>query len=385
MLNSIDDYTHRYEVYCGGGGSGKSVGAVQKIVLKAKLNPRKILVVRKVASTIRDSIYTVVRSILAQSKTNFIENKTNMTLSLENGSVFIFKGMDNPEKIKSIADITDIVIEEATELTLDDFTQLDIRLRPNNVAFPQIYLMFNPVSQVNWVYSHWFLNPPSNAMVIKSSYVDNKFLSAEYSATLERLKETNPAYYKIYCLGEFATLDKLVFPIIEKGIYTLSEVPGKVFVGMDFGYINDPSAIIYGKVDKENKDVYITGEYFKTGQTNDQLAQAIEDLGLRKEVIYADCAEQKSIAELKKLGISRIKACSKGKDSIMHGIQWLIGYKIHVDERLPKIIEEFENYTLKKDKNTNEYTNEPIDSFNHGIDALRYGTEPYRKTSGVRW
>ena len=245
--------------------------------------------------------------------------------------------------------------------------------------------MFNPVSKVNWVYSHWFLNPPSNALVIKSSYVDNKFLSAEYRATLERLKETNPAYYKIYCLGEFATLDKLVFPIIEKGIYTLSEVPGKLFAGLDWGYVNDPSAIVWGKVDKENKDIYITGEYFKTGQTNDQLAQAIEGLGLRKEVIYADCAEQKSIAELKKLGISRIKPCSKGKDSIMHGIQWLMGYKIHVDERLPKIIEEFENYTWKKDKNTNEYINEPIDSFNHGIDALRYGTEPYRKTSGVRW
>ena len=385
MLNSIDDYTHRYEVYYGGGGSGKSVGAVQKIVLKAKLNPRKILVVRKVASTLRDSIYTVVRSILAQSKTNFIENKTNMTLSLENGSVFIFKGMDNPEKIKSIADITDIVIEEATELTLDDFTQLDIRLRPNNVAFTQIYLMFNPVSKVNWVYEHWIMNKPSNSIVVKTSYVDNKFLSEEYKQTLERLKDTNPAYYKIYCLGEFATLDKLVFPIIYKGIYSISEVPGEIFVGMDFGFVNDPSAIVYGKFDKANKDIYICGEYFKKGLTNDQLAQAIEGLGLRKEVIYADCAEQKSIAELKKLGISRIRPCSKGKDSIMHGIQWLIGYKIHVDERLTNLIEEFENYTWKKDKNTNEYVNEPIDSFNHGIDALRYGTEPFRKQGGVRW
>ena len=94
VLEYISNYRHRYEVYYGGGGSGKSYGAVQKVVLKAKLNVRKILVVRKVATTIRDSIYAVVKSILVKSGTPYKENKSNMTLTLNNGSVFIFKGMD---------------------------------------------------------------------------------------------------------------------------------------------------------------------------------------------------------------------------------------------------------------------------------------------------
>ena len=82
---------------------------------------------------------------------------------------------------------------------------------------------------------------------------------------------------------------------------------------------------------------------------------------------------------MRKLGINRIKPCSKGKDSVMHGLQWLQQNKIIVDERCVKLIEEFENYTWVKDKKTNEYINEPIDNFNHGIDALRYALEEYIK------
>lgn len=381
VLNSIDDYTHRYEVYYGGGGSGKSVGAVQKIVLKAKLNPRKILVVRKVASTLRDSIYTVVKNILSQSKTNFIENKTNMTLSLENGSVFIFKGMDNPEKIKSIADITDVVIEEATELTLDDFTQLDIRLRPNDTAFPQIYLMFNPVSKVNWVYEHWFLHPPVNALVIQSSYLDNKFLSDEYRATLENLKNTNPAYYKIYCLGEFATLDKLVFPIWEKRLISDEEVAGgRFFAGMDFGFTNDPTAIVWGMY--KDKTIYVRGCYYRKEMSNDDIIETVKSLGLAKEIITCDSANPKDIRYLKERTI-RARAAAKGKDSIIHGLTWIGSQDIVIDERCVDLIEEFENYTWVKDKETGEYINEPIDCFNHGIDALRYATEKLQKENTI--
>lgn len=359
---------------------------MQKIVLKSRFNVRKVLVVRKVGNTLRHSIYAVVKSILTKSGTPFKENKTDLTLTLDNGSVFLFKGIDDPEKIKSIADITDIVIEEASELTIDDFTQLDIRLRPVEAPNPQIYLMFNPVSKANWVYQHWFLNDIKNAQIIHSSYLDNKFLTEDYKATLENLKNTNPAYYKIYCLGEFATLDKLVFPIIHKRLISENEVKGlRLFVGMDFGYVNDPTAIIWGYYDKLNKIIYIIGEYFRKEMTNDEIAEVLQQLGLSKEQIIADSAEQKSIEEIKRLGCSRIKAASKGPDSIIHGLQWLQQHSIIVDERCTTLIEEFENYTWKKDKKTNEYINEPIDTFNHGIDALRYGVEPLRGKGGVRF
>ncbi len=386
ILEDIGNYKKRYNIYYGGGGSGKSYGAAQKIVLKAALNKRKVLVVRKIRATVKHSIYAVIKGILDNGNLKHTENKSDMTLTLFNGSVFLFKGLDDSEKIKSIADITDIVIEEASEITEDDFTQLDIRLRPLKAKYPQIYMMFNPVSKINWVYKRWFLMKNENAAILHTTYTDNRFLTEEYRKTLEKLKETNPAYYKIYCLGEFATLDKLVFPIIEKRLISSEEVAHlKFFAGMDFGYINDDTAIISGRIDKKNKVIYITGEYFRKAMTNDVIAQTIKALGLQKEVITADSAEQKSIAELRKLGISRIRPAQKGKDSVKHGLQQLSQYKIVVDERCVKIIEEFENYTWKKDKKTGEYINEPIDTYNHGIDALRYGLEKDMNSTVIKF
>ena len=355
------------------------------MILKALFNKRKVLVIRKVGNTLRHSIYTVFKSILDKTGIGYKENKTDMTLLMFNGSVFLFKGLDDSEKIKSIADITDIVIEEASELTEDDFTQLDIRLRPLNEKYPQIFIMFNPVSKVNWVYNHWFLNTNENAKIIQSSYRDNKFLNDDYRKMLEDLKNTNPAYYKIYCLGEFATLDKLVFPIIHKQLIGAELVRGlPLFAGMDFGYTNDPTAIVWGHYDKANKTIYITGEYFKKGMLNDEVAETLKNLGLSKEVITAYSAEQKSITEIRRNGILRIRSSVKGPDSVIHGIGWLLQNKIVVDERCINLIEEFENYTWEKDKKTNEYVNKPVDSFNHGIDALRYGLEKMMKIPGIR-
>lgn len=232
--------------------------------------------------------------------------------------------------------------------------------------------MFNPVSKVNWVYDYFIVNKPSNAKVIHTNYKDNKFLTDDYKAELERLKERNPAYYKIYTLGEFATLDKLVFPIIEKRLISEDDTKGlEFFSGLDFGYTNDPSAIIWGYIDNKKRIIYITGEYVKRGMLNNEIAETILSLGLGKDIIYGDSAEPKSIDEIKLHGVN-IRATVKGKDSVINGIQWLNQHKIIVDERCFKTIEEFENYTWVKDKNTGEYTNKPVDTYNHTIDALRY-------------
>lgn len=385
VLDNIADYSNRYEVYYGGGGSGKSYGAFQKIIFKCIKNKRRVLVIRKVGATMKDSVFLLCKSILSTIGIRYIENKTDLTITLDNGTVFLFKGMDDPEKIKSIADITDIVIEEATELTQDDFTQLDIRLRPSaDIKYPQIFLMFNPVSKANWCFKHWFeKGTPARTKIIHSTYKDNKFLTDEYRQTLETLAETNPNYYKIYCLGEFATLDKLVFPIIHKKLLNeeeMSKLP--IWVGMDFGYINDPSAITWGRYDKVNKTIYITGEYNRKGMTNDVIADVLVNLGLSKEIIIADSAEQKSIAEIKKAGINRIKPAVKGKDSVINGLDKMLRHKIVIDERCINTIEEFENYTWLKDKKSGEYINKPVDMFNHHIDSIRYGIQDIIKNKG---
>ena len=303
-------------------------------------------------------------------------NKSEYTIELINGSVILFKGLDDPEKVQSIEGITDIVVEEASELTEDDFDQLNLRLRAK-CGMLQIHLMFNPVSKVNWVYKRFFENgTPEDTVIIHTTYKDNPYLPQEYINSLLRLERTNPAYYKIYVLGAFATLDKLVFPVKTIRLINPDEVKDMPFwIGMDFGYTNDPTAITWGYVDQVNKVLFITGEYNKKGMTNDVIAQAISDLGFAKERIVADSAEPKSIAELKRLGISRITAAVKGPDSVKNGIDRLQRYDIVIDERCTNTVEEFDNYTWVKDKKTGEYINQPVDSFNHHIDSIRYGTQ----------
>ncbi|EGQ3375420.1 PBSX family phage terminase large subunit [Staphylococcus pseudintermedius] len=383
IFEILFNYDYFTEVHYGGGSSGKSHGVIQKVVLKALKDweyPRRILWLRKVQSTIKDSLFEDVKECLI----NYgiwdmcLWNKTDNKVELPNGAVFLFKGLDNPEKIKSIKGVSDIVMEEASEFTLNDYTQLTLRLRERKHKLKQIFLMFNPVSKLNWVYKYFFEHGKQmeGVLIRQSSYKDNKFLDDMTRENLEMLATRNPAYYKIYALGEFATLDKLVFPKYEKRIISDKEV-GHLpsYFGLDFGYVNDPSAFIHVKIDNNNKKLYVMSEYVKKGMLNNEIAQVINDLGYSKEKITADSAEQKSIMEIKTNGIDRIVPAMKGKDSVMAGIQFISQFDIVIDERCYKTIEEFDNYTWKKDKNTDEYYNEPVETYNHCIDALRYAVE----------
>ena len=382
IYDNLFDYSHFIEVWYGGASSGKSHGVVQKVVLKSLQHwkhPRKVLWLRKVDRTIQESIFADVIDCLSNWQLLPLcrVNKSNRTIHLPNGAVFLFKGMDDPEKIKSIKGLSDVVMEEASEFNQDDFTQLTLRLREPKHKKRQLFCMFNPVSKLNWTYKQWF-DPkakvnPERVSIHQSTYKDNHFLDADNIATIENLKQTNPAYYKIYTLGEFATLDKLVFPEFEKrrlSIRILSQLPS--YFGLDFGYTNDETAFMHVKVDENTQTIYVMEEYAKHGMLNDDIARIIKQMGYSKEVITADAAEPKSIAEIKRDGISRIRPAKKGKDSIIQGLSFMQQYHLVVDDRCVKTIEELENYTYKKDKQTGEYTNEPVDSYNHEIDAIRY-------------
>lgn len=382
IYDILTDYSHFTEVHYGGGSSGKSHGVVQKVVLKTLTNwkhPRKVLWLRKVGSTVRESIFEDVKSCLIDFKIwDLCEwNKTDNKVVLPNGATFLFKGLDNPEKIKSIKGLSDIVMEEASEFTINDYTQLTLRLRERKHIDKQIYLMFNPVSKLNWVYKYFFTGEKKkNTVIYHSSYKDNKFLDDMTKENLEDLANRNPAYYKIYALGEFATLDKLVFPKYKKCLLNKDELRHlPSYFGLDFGFVNDPSAFLHVKVDMDNKKLYILEEYVKKGMLNDEIAKMIKALGYAKEEVQADNAEKKSIAEIRLNGVPRIRAALKGPDSVLAGIQFISQFEIIIDERCYKTIEEFDNYTWKKDKNTGEYYNEPVDTYNHCIDALRYAIE----------
>lgn len=386
-LPYLFSYKNRIEVYYGGAGSGKSIFVAQKLVLKALKSKRKILVIRKVARTQKDSCFAVICEIFKSIK--YFDrcriNKTTLDITLPNGSVILFKGMDDSEKIKSIANITDIWCEEATELTLDDFSQLNLRLRALNPNL-QIWLSFNPVSKANWCYQYFFVNK-AEAFILKTTYKDNDFLPQDYKDEIESYKHTNPTYYKIYVEGEFCSLDKLVYNNYEILDFDVDElIKSKKYItltGLDFGFTNDPTALIVSLVNEQEKELYIIDEYGETGLTNPDIANIIKSLGYQKNIIMCDSADPKSIEEIRRQGIPRVKPCKKSPDSVLHGIQQLQQYKIYVLPKCEKTITELQNYAWEKDKQTNEYINKPIDKFNHFLDALRYSMQIIKSRIGV--
>ena len=368
------DYSRRYEIYYGGAGSGKSVFIAQKIILKALSDKRKVLIVRKTLNSQKDSCWRLMLEQLSSLDIRALckVRITDFSIELPNGSMLLFKGLDDSERIKSIVGITDIWIEEATELIEEDFDQLDLRLRAR-ASDLQMFVSFNPISKVNYVYRKWFAQEPGDdTLVVKTTYKDNRFLPEEYIKSLEKRIHTNPTYYKIYALGEFCSLDKLVYNNWRVEAFE-PPTDGKLIVGLDFGFTNDPTAIVASIV--KGDDIFVFKEFTGTGKTNQQIAEIITSMGFSKSTIIADSAEPKSVAEIRKCGILRIKESTKGKDSIIHGIQRLQGYNIIVHPSCQNIITELENYSWIKDKATGEYTNKPIDMFNHSLDALRYSLQ----------
>lgn len=382
-LPHLTDFSKRYEVYYGGAGSGKSYFVAEKLVVKALTDRRKVLVLRKVGRTVKNSVFQLILDTLdlLKIKDKCKINKTDFSIELPNGSVFLCSGLDDPEKIKSIAGLTDAWLEEATEFTQDDFNQIDLRIRDPFAKNQQLILSFNPVSKASWTYLQFFAENPeldefrSKVEIVKSNYTHNPHLPQAYVDSLLLLKATNPVYYGIYALGDFGSLDKLVYSNWQKFDFNKEDIKGDLIIGLDFGYTNDPTALVAAIVNHEENRIYVFQEWGGTGLLNDEIAQAIKDLGFAKSVIKADSAEQKSIDEIKRAGVYRISPCVKGQGSVLQGIQKLQQYEICVHPDCKETLNELQNYCWEKDKQTNEYINKPVDKYNHYLDSLRYAMQ----------
>ncbi|MCI8387108.1 MAG: PBSX family phage terminase large subunit [Clostridiales bacterium] len=228
---------HRYLVLKGGGGSGKSVFAARKVLERATSEGgHRFLVCRKVGRTLRESCF---RLIMAQLDMYYPDvkpkiNQTELRISFPNGSEIIFAGLDNPDKLKSIYEITDIWIEEAAELDESDFNQLDIRMRGASKYYRQMMISFNPVSVLHWLKRRFFDADDkvtrSRTRVHESTYLDNRWLTEEDRETLEAFRETDEYYYTVYCLGQWGIVGTTVFDA--QGLTKrLSVLPKPVKVG----------------------------------------------------------------------------------------------------------------------------------------------------------
>lgn len=148
----------------------------------------------------------------------------------------------------------------------------------------------------------------------------------------------------------------------------------KLKYGLDFGYTNDPTALVFVMVDEENREIYICDEFYQRKQSARDISKMLRYKGIDKEEIVCD-HEPRTIDDLKYLGIVGARPAKKGKDSINAGINKLQSYRMLVHPRCENFIVELNNYVWQKDKITNRLLNKPIDEFNHLLDALRYATE----------
>lgn len=206
----------RHIVCKGGGGSGKSYGIAQILVYRMIAEQgHKILVIRKVDNTLRDSCFALIKEVISLYKCEelFDINKSEMTITNKfNGNQMLFKGLQDPERIKSINGITDIWAEEASELEIADFRQLSIRLRTKSKYPLQFFITFNPISITHWLKTEFFDKQAPDVLTIETTYKDNKFLIEEAKQVLEGFKATDPYYYSVYCQNQWGITGSTVFP-----------------------------------------------------------------------------------------------------------------------------------------------------------------------------
>ena len=382
----------RYRAVKGSRRSKKSkTMALWSIYNIMKYADSNMLVVRKTYRTLKDSCFTELKWAIKRLQVEHLwsvkESPLEMTY-IPTGQKIYFRGLDDPLKITSIATEVGVLcwmwIEEAYEITSEeDFDTLAESMLgdcPPHL-FKQITLTFNPWNEKIWIKKRFFDVDDPDVLAITTNYLCNEWLSEADKEVFEKMKERNPRRYQVAGLGNWGVVEGLVYENWTERAFTLKEVTQcKTAVGLDFGYTNDPSAFFVGFIDTANKKLYVWDEFYKKGLSNKKIYENICQMGYVKERMTGDSAEPKSIAELKGLGL-RIEGAKKGKDSINNGIQWIQDLEIIIHPRCVNFLTEISNYTWAVDK-FGKKLNEPIDDFNHLMDAMRYALEKYIKGKG---
>ena len=369
------DYTTRWEVFYGGAGSGKSYFITQKIIIRCCREPIKVLVCRRYGSTLRNSCFSLFKEILTKWKlTPYLKiRETDFNIKFPNGSEIIMVGLDEETKLLSLNNISTVWIEEAYEVPKPIVEQLNLRLR-GKADNQQIIMSYNPISKNSWLYDFCEVNPPESFRYLKTTFRDNPFLNKEYIQSLESLYTRNPAKARVFCDGEYGVdSEGLVITNWRQEAFDAMELASQGLehrAGMDLGWI-DKSAIIDSLYDRENKVIYIFNEFYKSGCQLSELASAITDMNLKKTKLYIDAAEPRAIQFFKQEGINAYP-CKKGKDSVKAGLMFLQDNLIIVHPNCKNFINELENFSYIKSKQTGEWTEDTTHEWSHAIDACRY-------------
>lgn len=406
------NFKGRYRVCKGSRASKKSkTMALWTIYNIMKYPESNMLVVRKTYRTLKDSCFSELKWAINRLNVSGLwevkESPLEMTY-IPTGQKIYFRGLDDPLKITSITvnvgSLCWLWIEESYEImSEEDFDILDesIRGQVADGLFKQITLTFNPWNEHHWLKHRFFddvvgedsegnpiykereskVSEDGQILAITTNYLINEWLDDADLKVFNDMKKRNPRRYQVAGLGNWGIVDGLIYENWKEQKFEIKDVGNaKVFSGLDFGFTNDPTAYVLGFIDKKNKKIWIYDELYERGLTNEDIYNRIVKMGYQKGKITGDSAEPKSIQELKNFGL-HIKGAKKGKDSILHGIQFLQKFEIIIHPRCVNFLTEISNYTWSKDK-FGKKLNVPIDDFNHLMDALRYAIEDFINSDG---
>lgn len=389
----------RYGILMGGRGAGRSTVASQRGIAKVVApDYYRCAIMRFVLGDIRNSIYQEILDRADEQEIRDALTIREQLLSIGygqnriNGVGFRKSSGDQKSKLKSLASYNEVIIEEADEINEEDFMQLDDSLRTLKSDI-KIILLLNPPDRNHWIIKRWFNLLPSevegfympelkdiyrsDTLFIHTTYLDNIVnIDESTRANYERYQKTRPDYYWNMIRGLVSEGARgRVYPnwkVIPD--HEFDELPYPSYYGLDFGYSNDPTALI--EIKEHNENLWCRELIYETGLLNPQIARRMDELGVdRSAPIYADSQEPKSIEEIR-LEDWNILPCRKGADSIRKGIDTVQGYTVHYTESSTNIAKEGQEYRWALDANK-EPTNKPIDDFNHAMDGIRYGVDTH--------
>jgi len=369
-------------VFEGGRGSGKSREVAQNLVKRSLENKIRIALVRKVAETIRDSQYREIKDVCEDWGVDEEFRFISSPLGIRNSALsnFITRGLDKSTKIKSIANVDVIWVEEAEELTLQDWIDLSLSIRGKKKGVnvkgempKQIILTFNRTAG-NWTEKEFFyengeFKPNPDIYHLHTTFKDNKFLDDAFLNRLEIMRQDDPELYRKHALGMPIKLKGLIYDW--KVVDEFPENCKEIIYGLDFGYSPDPTVLL--KIGRIGLRLFVQQMIYEYKFTNTDLIAKMNELNIPKvNEIYADSAEPDRIEEIARAGYYILPA-DKGPGSVEFGIDVMKRYEINLISNGTEARKDYEIYKWKSDKN-----GEPISpptpghAGSHTPDATRY-------------
>lgn len=378
-IDKIRKLTKRKKVIQGGTSAGKTFGILPILIDRAIKEPNlEISIVSESVPHLRRGCLKDFLKIMELTHRFNSEhfNKTHLKYTFNNGSYIEFFSVDDDSKLRG-ARRNILYINEANNVTYEAYLQLSIRTNKD------IYIDYNPTHRF-WAHNEILKEEDSELIVL--TYKDNEALDESIVKQLETNRDKGKTssywsnWWNVYGKGEIGTLEGVIFDEWTE----IDKIPDEaklICYGMDFGFTNDPSSLI--GLYKYNDEIIVDEVFYRKGLLNSEISNILKSEGIVGEV-FADSSEPKSISELKRYG-HNVKGVTKGKDSIMFGINILQQNPLLVTKRSVNLKDELTKYNWKKDKEGNTL-NVPIDSHNHAIDAMRYGAmmKLGKRTTGTR-